>query len=428
MKDHKIQIALLGLGTVGTGVYKVLEAQKQEMLPKLGVELELKKILVRNLEKAAKKISDPGLLTNNWQDIIEDDSIDIVIELMGGMEPARTYMLEALRAGKNVITANKDLIATDGKTLMDAAKDAGKDFFFEAAVAGGIPIIRPLKQSLEGNKISEIVGIVNGTTNFILTKMTEENMEFSEALQMATEMGYAEADPTADVEGLDAARKMAILASIAFNSRVTFEQVHTEGITRISARDIRYAREMGCHIKLLGVARNTEGGIEVSVHPMLIDSRHPLASVNDTFNAVFVRGDAVGDTMFYGRGAGELPTASAVIGDLFDTAKNIRFHCTGHMNCTCYKNLPIKCVDDVINRYFMRIQVEDRPGVLAAVTSVFGKNMVSIEQFIQKRKTEDFAEIVIITEEVAERNVRKSFEELKGMSMIKKISAVIRVY
>lgn len=428
MKDHKIQIALLGLGTVGTGVYKVLEAQKQEMLPKLGVELELKKILVRNLEKAAKKISDPGLLTNNWQDIIEDDSIDIVVELMGGMEPARTYMLEALRAGKNVITANKDLIATDGKTLMDAAKDAGKDFFFEAAVAGGIPIIRPLKQSLEGNKISEIVGIVNGTTNFILTKMTEENMEFSEALQMATEMGYAEADPTADVEGLDAARKMAILASIAFNSRVTFEQVHTEGITRISARDIRYAREMGCHIKLLGVARNTEGGIEVSVHPMLIDSRHPLASVNDTFNAVFVRGDAVGDTMFYGRGAGELPTASAVIGDLFDTAKNIRFHCTGHMNCTCYKNLPIKCVDDVINRYFMRIQVEDRPGVLAAVTSVFGKNMVSIEQFIQKRKTEDFAEIVIITEEVAERNVRKSFEELKGMSMIKKISAVIRVY
>lgn len=428
MKDQKIQIALLGLGTVGTGVYKVLEAQKEEMLPKLGVELELKKILVRNIEKAAKKISDRSLLTNNWQDIIGDDTIDIVIEVMGGMEPARTYMLEALEAGKNVVTANKDLIATDGKTLMDAAKNAGKDFFFEAAVGGGIPIIRPLKQSLEGNHISEIVGIVNGTTNFILTKMTEENMEFSEALQMATEMGYAEADPTADIEGLDAARKVAILASIAFNSRVTFEQVHTEGITRISSRDIRYAREMGCHIKLLGVARNTEGGIEVSVHPMLIDSRHPLASVNDTFNAVFVKGDAVGDTMFYGRGAGELPTASAIIGDVFDTAKNIIYGCTGHVNCTCYKTLPIKCMDDVINRYFMRLQVEDRPGVLAAVTSVFGANNVSIEQFIQKRKEEDFAEIVIITEEVAERNVKKSFEELKGMSMIKKISAVIRVY
>lgn len=428
MKDQKIQIALLGLGTVGTGVYKVLEAQKEEMLPKLGVELELKKILVRNIEKAAKKISDRSLLTNNWQDIIGDDTIDIVIEVMGGMEPARTYMLEALGAGKNVVTANKDLIATDGKTLMDAAKNAGKDFFFEAAVGGGIPIIRPLKQSLEGNHISEIVGIVNGTTNFILTKMTEENMEFSEALQMATEMGYAEADPTADIEGLDAARKVAILASIAFNSRVTFEQVHTEGITRISSRDIRYAREMGCHIKLLGVARNTEGGIEVSVHPMLIDSRHPLASVNDTFNAVFVKGDAVGDTMFYGRGAGELPTASAIIGDVFDTAKNIIYGCTGHVNCTCYKTLPIKCMDDVINRYFMRLQVEDRPGVLAAVTSVFGANNVSIEQFIQKRKEEDFAEIVIITEEVAERNVKKSFEELKGMSMIKKISAVIRVY
>ncbi len=428
MKDQKIQIALLGLGTVGTGVYKVLETQKQEMLPKLGVELELKKILVRNIEKAAKKVADRSLLTDNWQDIITDDTIDIVIEVMGGMEPARTYMLEALRAGKNVVTANKDLIATDGKTLMDAAKDAEKDFFFEAAVAGGIPIIRPLKQSLEGNRISEIIGIVNGTTNFILTKMTEDNMEFSEALQMATEMGYAEADPTADVEGLDAARKMAILASIAFNSRVTFSQVYTEGITKISARDIRYAREMGCHIKLLGVARNTKEGIEVSVHPMLIDSRHPLASVNDTFNAVFITGDAVGETMFYGRGAGELPTASAIIGDVFDTAKNILYNCTGHVNCTCYKTLPIKPMDDMIHRYFMRLQVEDRPGVLAAVTSVFGKNQVSIEQFIQKRKTEDFAEIVIITEEVMERNVKKSFEEFKGMDMIKKISAVIRVY
>lgn len=428
MKDGKIQVALLGLGTVGTGVYKIFESQKPEMLPKLGVELELKWILVRNLEKAAAKISNPDILTNSWQDIIQDESVDIVIEVMGGMEPARTYMLEALKAGKNVVTANKDLIAEDGKTLMDAAKNAGRDFFFEASVAGGIPIIRPLKQSLEGDHISEIVGIVNGTTNFILTKMTEENMEFEDALQMAKDLGYAEADPTADIAGLDAARKVAILASIAFNSRVTFHDVYTEGITSLSSRDIRYAREMGCHVKLLGVARNTESGIEASVHPMLIDSRHPLASVNDSFNAVFVKGDAVGDTMFYGRGAGELPTASAVIGDVFDAAKNILYNCTGHVNCTCYKTLPIKKEEDVENRYYVRLQVEDRPGVLASVASVLGNHNVSIEQCIQKRKESDFAEIVVITERVRERNFTASVEELKTLPMIKRIPALIRVY
>lgn len=253
-------------------------------------------------------------------------------------------------------------------------------------------------------------------------------MEFDEALALATKLGYAEADPTADIEGLDAARKIAILASIAFNSRVTFPDVYTEGITKVTARDIRYAREMGCVIKLVGVARSTETGIEVSVHPMLIDSRHPLASVNDSYNAVFVRGDAVGDTMFYGRGAGELPTASAVVGDVFDVAKNIRYHCTGHVNCTCYKTIPVKKMDDIVSRYFMRLQVEDRPGVLAGVTSVFGNNNVSIEQFIQKRKEVTLAEIVVITEEVVERNFNDSLKILQTMSMIKEISAVIRVY
>lgn len=430
MKDNKIQVALLGMGTVGTGVYKVLKKQKPEMLAKLGVELELKKILVRNLEKARAKVEEEetSILTNDWQEIIRDDSIDIVIEVMGGIVPARTYMLEALKAGKNVVTANKDLIATDGRILMDTAKEYGKDLLFEAAVAGGIPIIRPMKQCLAGNHIEEVMGIVNGTTNFILTKMTEEGMEFSEALSLATKLGYAEADPTADIEGLDAARKVAILASIAFNSRVTFDDVYTEGITRITARDIRYAKEMGCYIKLLGRARNTQEGIEVSVHPMLIDKRHPLASVNDSFNAVFVRGDAVGDTMFYGRGAGELPTASAIVGDVFDVARNMRSGCTGRISCTCYKSLPVKKMEDIISRYFMRLKVEDRPGVLAAVTSVFGNNNVSIEQFIQKRREGDLAEIVVITEEVVERNFNDSVTILQTMSMIKEISAVIRVY
>lgn len=428
MKNDKIQIALLGLGTVGTGVYKVLEKQKSEMLSKLGAEAEISRILVRNLKKAKSKVKDPSILTTNWEDIVHDETIDLVIEVIGGLEPACTYILSALNAGKSVVTANKDLIAARGHLLMDTAMAAGKDFLFEAAVAGGIPIIQPLKQALQGNEIQEIVGIVNGTTNFILTKMTEEGMEFDAALKLATDLGYAEADPTSDIEGLDAARKMAILASIGFHSRVTVDDVHTEGITNLTARDFQYAKQMGCHIKLLGMARNTDGQIEVEVAPMLIGSRHPLASVNDSFNAVYVRGDAVGETMFYGRGAGELPTASAIVGDVFDVIRNMRFGCTGRIGCTCYRNLPLKNREEIISKYFMRILVEDRPGVLAAVSSVFGNNNVSIEQVIQKRKQADFAEIVVITEKVLERNYRDSVRVLQTMSMIKEISSIIRVY
>ena len=244
MSEKVIKAALLGLGTVGNGVYKVLNSQREEMEKKIGAVVQVEKILVRNLKKAAAKVEDPSLLTNDWKSILEDPSIEIVIEVMGGFEPARTYILEALRAGKHVVTANKDLVASNGGELLDCAAEHQCDFLFEAAVAGGIPIIRPLKQCLAGNHIQEVIGIVNGTTNFILTKMTQEGMEFSEALALATELGYAEADPTADIRGYDAGRKMAIMASIAFNSRVTFDDVTTEGITHISAKDIRYAKEL----------------------------------------------------------------------------------------------------------------------------------------------------------------------------------------
>lgn len=429
MKEYRtIQVALLGLGTVGMGVYKVLQMQKEEMQQKIGTRIEIRKILVRNLEKAAAKVENPSVLTNDWKEILEDEDIRIVIEVMGGMEPARTFIMEAMKAGKHVVTANKDLIAADGKELMDEAKATGCDFLFEAAVAGGIPIIRPLKQCLAGNHLTEIMGIVNGTTNFILTRMTQENMEFEEALALATELGYAEADPTADIEGLDAGRKVAIMASIAFNSRVTFDDVYTEGITRVTASDICYAKEMGCDIKLLGVARNTEEGIEVRVHPMLIPSNHPLASVNDSFNAVFVHGDAVGDAMFYGRGAGELPTASAVVGDVFDIARNLQYGCTGRISCTCYKELPIKKMDDIECKYFMRMLVVNRPGVLAGVTTVFGNQAVSIEQIVQKKKIGALAEIVVITENVKESHVKTSLAEFQKMEIVKEIPAVIRVY
>ena len=323
----------------------------------------------------------------------------------------------------------KDLIAVHGHELLDAAHESKVDFLFEAAVAGGIPIIRPLKQCLAGNHMTEVMGIVNGTTNFILTKMTQEGMEFKDALALATELGYAEADPTADIEGLDAGRKVAILASVAFNSRVVFNDVYTEGIAKITSKDIHYAKEMGRDIKLLGVARNEADGIEAYVCPMLIPSSHPLATVNDSYNAVFVHGDAVEDAMFFGRGAGELPTASAVVGDVFDIVRNILAGCCGRIGCTCYKNIPVKKMEDTHNRYFLRLKVEDRCGVLAEMTAIFAKYQVSVAQIIQKdTKVEGCAEVVVITEKVREGDFRTAIEELRNRDSVRKISTIIRVY
>ena len=429
MNEKVVNAALLGLGTVGTGVYKVIKSQEQEMTAKLGCQVKITKILVRNLEKASGKVDDPSVLTTDWADIEGDPSIDIVIELIGGIEPARTYILAALKAGKNVVTANKDLIAVHGKEILETARAAQKDFLFEAAVAGGIPIISPLKNSLEANHVTEVMGIVNGTTNFILTKMSQEGMEFSDALALATELGYAEADPTADIEGLDAGRKVAILASVAFNSRVVFNDVYTEGIAKITSKDIHYAKEMGRDIKLLGVARNEADGIEAYVCPMLIPSSHPLATVNDSYNAVFVHGDAVEDAMFFGRGAGELPTASAVVGDVFDIVRNILAGCCGRIGCTCYKNIPVKKMEDTHNRYFLRLKVEDRCGVLAEMTAIFAKYQVSVAQIIQKdTKVEGCAEVVVITEKVREGDFRTAIEELRNRDSVRKISTIIRVY
>lgn len=423
----KVKVALLGSGTVGTGVYKLIERQREEMPFKVGADLVVDKILVRDKNKKREGI-DSSLLTDKWEDIILDDDIQIVVEVMGGIEPAHTYIMEALQAGKNVVTANKDLIAECGKELLDTAEENGCDLLFEASVAGGIPILRPLKHCLAGNHLTEVMGIVNGTTNFILTKMAEEGMEFKEALALATELGYAEADPTADIEGYDAGRKMAIMASIAFNSRVTFDDVYTEGITNITSKDIQYAREMGCAIKLLGVARNTDTGVEVRVHPMLIPSDHPLAGVNDAFNAVFVHGDAVDDAMFYGRGAGEMPTASAVMGDIIDVARNIQFHCCGRIHCTCYKNLPIKKIQEIESKYFLRMLVDDKPGVLAKIADTLGRNNVSIAQVVQKNTMGGLAELVVITDLVLEQNFADALNNIKGMVSTKEISTVIRVY
>ena len=427
MEQAVRKIALLGMGTVGGGVYEIIERQKEEMPFKIGAALEVVKVLVRNKAKYADRIP-AEKLTDVWEDVIGDDSIDIVVEVMGGIEPARTYIKAALEKGKHVVTANKDLMAMHGHELLELAGEHHCDLLFEAAVAGGIPIIRPLKQCLAGNNITEIMGIINGTTNFILTKMKEDGMDFGEALQLATDLGYAEADPTADIEGYDAGRKLAIMASIAFHTSVTFDDVFTEGITKITAKDMRYAKEMGCSIKLLGIAKNTETGIEVKVHPTMIPENHPLAAVNDSFNAVFVHGDAVDDAMFYGRGAGALPTGSAVVGDIFDVVRNILWNCCGRIGCTCYRECPIKRVGEIKSKYFVRMQIENRYGTLASVASVFGNNKVSIAQMLQKRVNGKYAEIVVITDEVKERHFEDAMQILGGMSMIQEISSTIRVY
>ncbi len=425
--DKKIRVAILGSGTVGTGVYKIIQNQKDEFPHKIGSELEVAKILVRNINKQREGIPSE-ILTDKWADIINDDSIGIVIEVMGGIEPAKTYISEALTKGKNVVTANKDLMAEYGHELLETAAAHNCDLLFEAAVAGGIPIIRPIKQCLAANKITEIMGIINGTTNFILTKMTEEGMEFEDALKLATELGYAEADPTADIEGLDAGRKIAILASIAFNSRVSFSDVYTEGISKITAKDIKYAKELGCVIKLIATAKNTETGIEVRVTPMFIPVSHPLASVNDSFNAVFVHGDALGDAMFYGRGAGELPTASAVMGDVIDVCRNTVYNCNGRIGCTCYKNIPIKSMDNIESKYFVSTLLENKSGTLGAVANTFAGNNASIDQMVQKNKIGNNAEVLFIIDNVQEKLFLRSIKELSAMHYVKEISSIIRVH
>ncbi|MEI3188659.1 MAG: homoserine dehydrogenase [Lachnospiraceae bacterium] len=426
-KYKEIKAALLGAGTVGGGVYKLVERRAAEMPDKAGAELKITKVLVKNLQKKREGIPSE-VLTDDWEGIIHDPEISIVIELMGGVEPARTYILQALEAGKNVVTANKDLLAEHGQELMEAAERNHRDLCFEAAVGGGIPIIRPLKECLAGNEITEVMGIVNGTTNYILTKMTQEGWDFDDALKEAQRLGFAEADPTADVEGLDAGRKMAILASIAFHSRVTFKDVDVKGITKITAKDIQYAKEFGYTLKLLGVARNEEGKMEVGVSPMMIPSTHPLANVNDSFNAVFVHGDAVDDAMFQGRGAGEFPTASAVVGDLISVARDMQYDCCGRIGCSCYKNLSMKPAGEARHKYFLRLIVEDRTGILAGVAGVLGNNGVSINQVIQKPAVNGVAELVVITDKVETRHLNDAMMIFGEMSMIREVASVIRVY
>ncbi|GAW29754.1 MULTISPECIES: homoserine dehydrogenase [unclassified Carboxydocella] len=427
MRKRAVKIGIIGFGTVGRGVYRILTTNQEKLIQRVGIGLEIAGIAVRDLKKPRQISAPQDLFTADPWQLVNDPGIDIIVEVMGGTELARELVLQALRNGKSVITANKDLIAQHGQELFAEADAARVDLLFEASVGGGIPIIRPLKQCLAANNISQVMGIINGTTNYMLTKMTQEGSDYEEVLREAQAMGYAEADPTADVGGFDAARKLAILASIAFHTRITFDQVYVEGITRISAKDITYAREMGYVIKLLGVAKEHEGRVEVRVHPALVPQYHPLAAVNDAFNAIFVRGDAVGDTMFYGRGAGELPTASAVVADIMDAARNINLGNRGRISCTCYEQKEIIPIQEMEGKYYIRLRVLDKPGVLAAIASVFGQEEVSLRTVIQKETIGDKAELVLVTHYTKEGNVRQALRTIGAMTTVEEIANVIRV-
>ena len=421
-----VHVGLLGFGTVGGGVVQIFQNNAAMMARKTGAELHIKKILVRDLKKP-RAVHCDAALTTDPADILNDPEIQIVVELFGGEEPAHSLMLAALQNGKHVVTANKDVIARHGRELFAAAEQQGVNLLFEASVGGGIPIIRPLKRCLAANRITEVMGIVNGTTNYMLDKMTTDGVDFATVLAEAQAKGYAEADPTADVGGWDAARKIAILASIAFGTRVSLEDVSVEGITRIEPEDIDYGRELDYVVKLLAIAQENEKGVNARVHPAFIHKSHPLAAVRDVFNAIFVRGDAVGDTMFYGRGAGALPTASAVCADVMEAARDICFHSSSHILCTCYEEKRIFSIAETESPYYIRLLAEDRPGVMAAIAGAFGSQQVSLNSVIQKRRVGNRAEIVLITYKVNDADLQLAVQTLAGLSVVNKVSTVIRV-
>jgi homoserine dehydrogenase len=410
-----VKIGLVGTGTVGGGCLDILSNHKQDFLRHFGIDLELTRVCSRDPQAAASRgLQD--IFTTDYHDVINDPEIDIVVELIGGTGVAKSVIVEALQAGKHVVTANKAIMATSGEEIMNLAEEKGLEIAFEASVGGGIPIIDPLKHSLIANRIDSIMGIVNGTTNYMLTRMDEDSLDYDAALKEAQERGFAEADPTADVDGLDAAAKIAILASIAFNSRVTMDQVYTEGIRRISPVDLANAHDSGYVVKLVAHARRGESGVDVRVHPTMIPEDHQLATVNGVFNAIFVEGDAVGQTMFFGEGAGAGPAASAVMGDVLEVARHVQMGIKPIVGCTCTDELPIIAMDDLETKYYIRFVVADRPGVLAACADIFAKNGVSVRTVTQRgNAAREDVDLVFVTHTAKERDVRKTIDEILAL-------------
>jgi homoserine dehydrogenase len=427
-QKERIEIGILGLGVVGSGTVDLLQRNRAEIERKIDTPYHIKRIAVRDLGKKRQVAVDRSLLTTNAYEVLDDPDIDIVCELIGGVDPAKEFVLRALQNGKQVVTANKEMIAKEGHSLMEQASLKRLDFQFEGSVAGGIPIIQPMKNALAGNQVQEVLGIINGTTNYILTKMTREHADFDAVLREAQAHGYAEADPTSDIEGYDAQYKIAILGSIAFTSRVPVNEVYVEGITKIAAADIACADELGYTIKLLGVARRVgEDRMQVRVHPALLLKSHPLAATNDVYNAILVKGDSVGDVMFYGRGAGSGPTGSAVVGDIMDVCRNLRFGSTGRIACTCFGHKTMQPIDEVVTKHYLRMTVEDRPKVLAAIANVLGDFDISIESVVQKATHEGQAEIVWVTHEAPGRNIADALKRIGELKVVTTIANWIRV-
>lgn len=422
-----LKIGILGIGTVGSGVVKIFDKNIENINKKVGAELKIEKILVNDIEKKREIEVDKHLLTENADDILDNPEIDIVVELIGGDEPAHEYIMRAIGNGKNIVTANKLVIAKYGKEIFKKAYENNVQVSYEASVAGGLPIIRPLQNSLAANRIEKIYGILNGTTNYILSKMSREQMDFSEALKEAQIQGYAEADPSSDIEGDDAAYKITILSTLAFQRYVEADSVYVEGIKNIDIEDINFASEMGYVIKLLAIAKNSEKGLDIRVHPAFVPKNHSLANINDTYNCVLLHGDAVGDVMSTGKGAGQMPTASAVVADIIQISKDINYNNQEFVKIDSNLQSCVINIEDIENSFYIRLDVNDKPGVMAKIAKVFGDNNVSLASVLQKQRLNPVVPLVLITHSVLERNLNKSLKELKDLEDVSEISSVIRV-
>jgi len=422
-----VKIGLLGFGNVGTGVYKILQENGPEIAHREGLNIEIKKILVRDIHKRRSMDIDKAMFTNSIDDIINDPEISIVAEFIGGTEPAREYILKALEKGKTVVTANKEVLAKHWSELEKTARENGAGLYYEASVAGGIPVIKVFRESLQANRVYEIMGIINGTTNYILTKMSEEGRDFADILADAQKLGYAEPDPTSDIEGYDAMYKLSILASLGFHARIHLDSIYREGISGITVDDIKYGKELGFAVKLLAIAKKQGTNIEARVHPTFIPLDHPLASVRDSFNAIFVKGDSVGNLMLYGRGAGDLPTGSAIVSDIISAC-----HQKGRHAYTTFYNgdklsEEINIVTDWETEFFVRLTVRDKPGVLAKIAGIFGKHDVSMASVIQKGHSREEVPLIFVTHKAKELSMEKAINDIKCLDDVIKVENVIRV-
>jgi len=423
-----VKVGLLGLGTVGTGVVRIVEGHQEDLSSQVGSPITIERIAVKHLEKYRSVNVDQSKLTEDPWSVIRDPEIDVIVEVMGGIEQTKTYILEALERGKHIITANKDLMALHGAEILAKAQEKQCDVFYEASVAGGIPIIRTLIEGFSSDRIMKIMGIVNGTTNFILTKMSQEGASYEDVLAEAQQLGYAEADPTSDVEGLDAARKMAILGTLGFRSNVELQDVSVKGISQVSKEDIAYAKRLGYEMKLLGIAERDDDEFSISVQPTMVRQGHPIASVNGVFNAVYVYGEAVGETMFYGAGAGEMPTATSVVADLVAIIKNMKLGVNGLKAIVPYKPKKLKNDEQIMYKNFILLHVDDKAGVLAQITQVFAQYQVSLESVVQQPNEHNpDAEIIIVTHHASKASMDEVLNHFEGMEVIRRIKSVYRV-